>query len=77
MTTAKVTKAEKTVVDDRKHALEAAVVRVMKHHMMLDHLILFMAVPRLCNPCSKPEPGQVKTFIDDHINREFLAREDG
>lgn len=80
--TAKISEQEKsqvheTVVEDRRHAIEAAIVRVMKQRKTLDHQMLVMEVSRLCNPVFKPEPRQVKNRIEELISREFLAREDG
>lgn len=82
MPTAKISEAEKTavhetVVEDRRHAIEAAIVRVMKQRKTLDHQMLIMEVSRLCNPVFKPEPRAVKNRIEELINREFLAREEG
>ena len=79
--TAKISEAEKTavhetVVEDRRHAIEAAIVRVMKQRKTLDHQMLVMEVSRLCNPVFKPEPRAVKNRIEELINREFLAREE-
>lgn len=82
MPTAKISEAEKTavletVVEDRRHAIEAAIVRVMKQRKTLEHQMLIMEVSKLCNPVFKPEPRAVKNRIEELINREFLAREEG
>lgn len=80
--TARITEAEKTavhetVVEDRRHAIEAAIVRVMKQRKTLDHQMLLMEVSRLCDPVFKAEPRQIKNRVEELINREFLAREEG
>lgn len=82
MPTAKISEEEKeaaheTVVEDRRHAIEAAIVRVMKQHKSLDHQRLLMEVSKLCNPVFKPEPRAIKNRIEELINREYLAREEG
>lgn len=82
MPTAKISEEEKesaheTVVEDRRHAIEAAVVRVMKQHKTLDHQMLIMEVSKLCNPVFKPEPRAIKSRIEELINREYLQREEG
>lgn len=82
MPTAKISEVEKTavhetVVEDRRHAIEAAIVRVMKQRKTLDHQMLIMEVSRLCDSVFKPEPRAVKNRIEELINREFLAREEG
>jgi cullin 1 len=80
--TAKISEEEKeaaheTVIEDRRHAIEAAIVRVMKQYKTLDHQMLIMEVSKLCNPVFKPEPRAIKSRIEELINREYLAREDG
>jgi Cullin family/Cullin protein neddylation domain len=82
MPTAKISEEEKeaaheTVVEDRRHAIEAAIVRVMKQHKVLMHQSLVMEVSKLCNPVFKPEPRAIKSRIEELINREYLAREEG
>lgn len=82
MPTAKISEEEKeaaheTVVEDRRHAIEAAIVRVMKQNKTLDHQMLIMEVSKLCNPVFKPEPRAIKNRIEELINREYLAREEG
>jgi cullin 1 len=68
--------AHETVVEDRRHAIEAAIVRVMKQHKTLDHQMLIMEVSKLCNPVFKPEPRAIKARIEELINREYLARDE-
>lgn len=82
MPTARISEEEKeaaheTVVEDRRHAIEAAIVRVMKQHKTLDHQRLLMEVSKLCNPVFKPEPRAIKNRIEELINREYLARQEG
>lgn len=79
MPTAKISEEEKeaaheTVVEDRRHAIEAAIVRVMKQYKTLDHQVLVMEVSKLCNPVFKPEPRAIKGRIEELITREYLAR---
>jgi cullin 1 len=82
MPTAKISEEEReaaheTVVEDRRHAIEAAIVRVMKQHKILEHQMLIMEVSKLCNPVFKPEPRAIKSRIEELINREYLQREEG
>lgn len=79
MPTAKISEEEKeaaheTVVEDRRHAIEAAIVRVMKQQKTMDHQMLVMEVSKLCNPVFKPEPRAIKARIEELITREYLAR---
>lgn len=79
MPTAKISEEEKeaaheTVVEDRRHAIEAAIVRVMKQYKSLEHQMLVMEVIKLCSPVFKPEPRAIKSRIEELITREYLTR---
>lgn len=81
MPSAKISEEEKeaaheTIVEDRRHAIEAAIVRVMKQHKTLEHQMLIMEVSKLCNTVFKPEPRAIKERIEELINREYLARDE-
>lgn len=79
MPSAKISEEEKesaheTVIEDRRHAIEAAIVRVMKQYKTLDHQMLVMEVCKLCNSVFKPEPRAIKSRLEELITREYLAR---
>lgn len=81
MPMAKVTEKEKqaaraSVIEDRRHGIEAAIVRVMKQHKKLEHQMLIMEVCKLCNPVFHPEPRLIKERIEELIGREYLARDE-
>lgn len=59
---------------DRKHIVDAAIVRIMKARQTLDHITLVNEVMRLCI-LFKPPPSQIKMQIDTLIEREFLKRD--
>jgi len=59
---------------ERKHVVDAAIVRVMKSRKKLDHNSLMQEVLRQCT-LFKPQPGQVKMQIEHLIDREFLMRD--
>eukprot|EP00746_Dinoflagellata_sp_MGD_P067039 gnl/MRDRNA2_/MRDRNA2_27693_c0_seq1.p1 gnl/MRDRNA2_/MRDRNA2_27693_c0~~gnl/MRDRNA2_/MRDRNA2_27693_c0_seq1.p1 ORF type:complete len:782 (-),score=151.63 gnl/MRDRNA2_/MRDRNA2_27693_c0_seq1:146-2437(-) len=71
-------KAEVTAVAEapleRKHVVDAAIVRVMKARKRLDHNALMDEVFRQCT-LFKPQPSQIKTQIEHLIDREFLQRD--
>eukprot|EP00184_Porphyridium_aerugineum_P001646 CAMPEP_0184694360 /NCGR_PEP_ID=MMETSP0313-20130426/2360_1 /TAXON_ID=2792 /ORGANISM="Porphyridium aerugineum, Strain SAG 1380-2" /LENGTH=846 /DNA_ID=CAMNT_0027152651 /DNA_START=208 /DNA_END=2748 /DNA_ORIENTATION=- len=78
---AKVNQEEKeathqSVVEDRKHSIEAAIVRVMKQKKTLDHQSLVVEVSKLLMPIFHPEPKQIKNRIEDLIQREYIKRDD-
>lgn len=68
--------AHESVIEDRRHAIEAAIVRVMKKHKTLSHQMLVMGVSTLCNPVFRPEPRAIKNRIEMLIAREYLARDE-
>jgi cullin 3 len=59
---------------ERKHVVDAAIVRVMKARKRLDHNSLLEEVFRQCT-LFKPQPSQIKTQIEHLIDREFLQRD--
>jgi len=64
------------VVEDRKHSIEAAIVRVMKQAKALEHQTLVVEVSKMLMPLFRPEPKQIKNRIEDLIAREYLKRDD-
>lgn len=76
-------KNEKVVIDqepeadvpvERKHVLDAAIIRVMKARKRLDHLSLLEEVFRQCS-LFKPQPNDVKRQIEQLMAREYLQRD--
>mmetsp|Transcript_9325 Transcript_9325/g.23197 ORF Transcript_9325/g.23197 Transcript_9325/m.23197 type:complete len:791 (-) Transcript_9325:254-2626(-) len=59
---------------ERKHVVDAAIVRVMKARKKLDHNSLLEEVFRQCT-LFKPQPSQIKVQIEHLIDREFLKRD--
>lgn len=59
---------------ERKHVIDAAIVRIMKARKKLDHNQLLEEVFRQCT-LFKPQPAQVKVQIEHLIEREFLKRD--
>mmetsp|Transcript_46572 Transcript_46572/g.104397 ORF Transcript_46572/g.104397 Transcript_46572/m.104397 type:complete len:759 (-) Transcript_46572:294-2570(-) len=68
------TKEANEVPLERKHVVDAAIVRIMKSRKKLDHNSLMEEVLRHCT-LFKPQPGQIKMQIEHLIDREFLMRE--
>uniref|UniRef100_A0A1A9ZEK1 Cullin family profile domain-containing protein n=1 Tax=Glossina pallidipes TaxID=7398 RepID=A0A1A9ZEK1_GLOPL len=69
---AKETKAK--VYEDRKHHIEAAIVRVMKVKKRLSHYTLVLDVTSQLTSHFLPSPVSIKKRIEGLIEREFLAR---
>lgn len=71
-------KAETTAVAEapleRKHVVDAAIVRVMKARKRLEHNSLMEEVFRQCT-LFKPQPSHIKAQIEHLIDREFLQRD--
>jgi len=59
---------------ERKHVVDAAVVRIMKARKKLEHNALLEEVFRQCT-LFKPQPSQIKLQIQHLIDREFLKRD--
>ena len=63
------------VDEDRKHAIEAAVVRIMKMRKVMKHQQLVMEVISQLHTLFKPEPKMIRKRIEDLIVREYLERD--
>lgn len=65
---------QQTVTEDRKPAIDACIVRVMKSRKELEHASLVAAVIDVLQSRFKPDPKLIKLRIEDLINREYLER---
>ena len=62
------------VDDDRKHEIEAAVVRIMKSRKKMQHNLLITEVTNQLKSRFLPSPVVIKKRIEGLIEREYLAR---
>jgi cullin 3 len=62
------------VEEDRKHLVEAVIVRIMKSRKTLDHNSLLMEVTRHLASRFNPTPLLIKQRIEKLIEREYLER---
>ncbi len=60
---------------DRVHAVEAAIVRLMKARQTMEHAQLCAEVAQQMLPLFRPDPKAIKKRIDDLITREYLERD--
>ncbi|EQC28612.1 hypothetical protein SDRG_13691 [Saprolegnia diclina VS20] len=63
-----------TVAEDRKHLIEAAIVRIMKTRKSMQHNNLMAEVTRQLATRFVPSPQLVKRRIESLIEREYLTR---
>jgi len=63
-----------TVEEDRKHLVEAVIVRIMKSRKTLEHNQLMMEVTRHLTSRFQPAPTLIKQRIEKLIEREYLER---
>jgi cullin 3 len=64
------------VDDDRKHEIEAAIVRVMKSRQRLFHNELITEVTKQLQPRFMPDPTVIKKRIESLMEREYLKRDE-
>jgi len=62
------------VDEDRKHQIEAAIVRIMKSRRTLEHSLLIAEVTKLLSTRFLPNPQIVKKRIESLIERDYLER---
>lgn len=62
------------VDDDRKHEIEAAIVRIMKSRKKMQHNVLVAEVTQQLKARFLPSPVVIKKRIEGLIEREYLAR---
>ncbi len=62
------------VDDDRKHEIEAAIVRIMKARKKMQHNLLVTEVTNQLKSRFLPSPVIIKKRIESLIEREYLAR---
>jgi len=75
----KITKEEKkeindNVCSDRKHVIEAAIVRIMKSRRTMQHTQLIIEILQQLTQHFKPDPRMIKICIENLINKEYLER---
>ncbi|ORY49554.1 Cullin-domain-containing protein [Rhizoclosmatium globosum] len=63
------------VDEERKHQVEAAIVRIMKSRKRLDHNTLVVEVTGQLSARFMPLPAMIKTRIEGLIEREYLERD--
>ncbi|XP_039162494.1 cullin-1 isoform X1 [Eucalyptus grandis] len=59
---------------DRRYAIDASIVRIMKSRKVLDHQQLVMECVQQLGPMFKPELKAIKKRIEDLISRDYLER---
>ena len=62
------------VEEDRKHHIEAAIVRIMKARKQMDHVSLINETTRQLQSRFRPNPLIIKKRIESLIEREYLQR---
>jgi cullin 3 len=63
------------VEDDRKHMIEAIIVKVMKSRRRLSHNDLITEATKILQSKFNPDPQIIKKRIEGLIDREYLERD--
>jgi cullin 3 len=67
--------ARQKVDEDRKHIIEAAIVRIMKARRVLDYNSIITEVTRQMSGRFVPVATDIKKRIESLIEREFIERD--
>ena len=67
---------KRKVDEDRKHEIEACIVRIMKSRKQLNHNQLVTEVVEQLNKRFQPSPAIIKKRIENLIEREYIKRSD-
>merc|ERR1719394_2435256 len=67
---------KRKVDEDRKHEIEACIVRIMKSRKQLNHVQLVTEVVEQLNKRFQPSPVIIKKRIEGLIEREYMKRAD-
>ena len=60
--------------DDRRYAIEAAMIKVMKAHRKIDYQMLMVETARLLAARFTPDTQQVKVRLESLIERGYIER---
>ena len=67
-------KVQGKVEDDRRYAIEAAMIKVMKARRKIDYTNLMSETTRLLQVRFTPEPAQIKVRLESLIERGYIER---
>lgn len=67
-------KVQGKVEDDRRYAIEAAVIKVMKAHRKIEYNKLLEETLRMLSTRFTPEPQQIKMRMESLIERGYIER---
>lgn len=63
------------VDEDRKHMVEATIVKVMKARRRIEHNALITEATKILSQKFNPDPTMIKKRIESLIDREYLERD--
>ena len=69
------TEVAEKVDEDRRHMVEATIVKVMKARRKLEHNALIAEATKILSQKFSPDPTMIKKRIDSLIDREYMERD--
>ena len=63
------------VDEDRRHMIEATIVKVMKTRRKIEHNALILEATKILQQKFSPDPSMIKKRIESLIDREYMERD--
>jgi cullin 3 len=63
------------VDEDRKHVIDATIVKVLKSRKRIDHNTLIAEATKILSNKFQPDPQQIKKRIEGLIERDYMERD--
>ncbi|GBG32209.1 Cullin-1 [Hondaea fermentalgiana] len=64
------------ISEERRYAVEAAIVRILKTHKTLSYVELSVKVVEMLSPVFMPQPNTIRKRVDDLLERDYIEKDE-